>query len=188
MIDIEPVVFPTDHPAYAMAQSLVSLYADRSGELAELPAICLLARSPVSPISKMIWSHLPSLAQRGCHVRVIFHKRQHQGSARRAAQIYKDAFGDRVFTDIRLADYREVGMMYEELQMGPTIAWSGGRMGDTAFDVSAGDVSDSMTMGQAQMFLHSFDKIWSASESFAEAVGMKGNGRSSVFKSLRIAG
>lgn len=173
MIDIEPIVFPIDHPGYRMGQSLIKVYADESKHLVRRPSVYLLARSPISPVSKMIWSHLPALAEIGCPVFVIFHKRQHQGSARRAAQMYKDAFGEKLFSHVRLADFREMGNLYETLQMGQITAWAGGRMNADPLDVEAGDVTRLSSEGQAAMLKATFKEVWDVSESFAEALGMR---------------
>jgi hypothetical protein len=188
MIDFEPVVYPADHPSYIMANELIARYVERSHALSERPSIYLLARSPVSPVSKMIWSHLPNLAAQNCQVFVIFHKRQHTGSARRAAQMYQDAFGDLVHSHLRLADFREIGALYEELQMGQTVAWAGGRMSDDGLDVSHGDLSEGVTEGQLEMFKATFKDIWTASDSFSEAVGMKPASRGKWLRGLRATG
>lgn len=173
MLDFEPIVYPPDDPTYQMANSLISLLDERSRSLAQPPAIRLIARSPVSPVSKMIWSHLGSLHALGADVQVVFHKRQHQGTARRAAQMYRDVFGDCVFENIRLADYKEVGSLYEELQMGTSIAWSGSRMSGDGSEMREGDVSRSIGAGQLAMFQSTWNELYEASESFALAVGMR---------------
>ncbi len=184
MVDIEPIVFPVDHPGYLMAQSLIKIYADESKHLARRPSVYLLARSPISPVSKMIWSHLPALAAIGCPVYVIFHKRQHHGSARRAAQMYRDAFGERLFSHVRLADFREMGNLYETLQMGPIIAWAGGRMNADPLDVEAGDVTRLSGDGQVAMLKATFQEVWEVSDSFAEALGMRPKGPKAGLASL----
>lgn len=172
MFAIEPVVYSPDHPQYAMAKDLIKLYDASSRAVTRPPAVYLLARSPVSPVSKMIWSNLDYFADRGCDVYVIFHKRQHAGSARRAISMYQDQFGDKVFTNVRLADFREAATLYEELQMGPTIAWAGGRLNEEPVEVRPGHINQSVTPGELEMFKATFGALWNESDSFAEAVGV----------------
>jgi hypothetical protein len=171
MFTIEPVVYTPSEPQYAMARNLITVIESRSRQIAAVPAIYLLARSPLSPVSKMIWTNLDYFAGRGIDIFAIFYKRQNAASARNAVKNYRAAFGDKALTNLKLADFVEVGSLYEELQIGSSIAWSGAQLNAEPAELQKRDLNESVSAGDLAMFKATFGKIWRAADSFAEAAG-----------------
>jgi len=171
MFTIEPIVYSPDEPEFAMAKQLLAIYENKSQGLVSAPSIYLIARSPVSPVSKMIWTNLTYFAERGIDVYAIFYKRQHAGAARRAVSTYRNLYGDKVFSNLKLADFHEVGSLFEELQMGHAIAWSGARLDDQPAELKQGDLNEGVGAGDLAMFKATFGKVWRAADGFAEVLG-----------------
>lgn len=168
---IPEIVYDIQHVKYQLGMELVSLLGDQSRSLTVRPAIYMMARSPLSPVSKLVWTQLETLSRMNMDVYAIFHKRQHYRGARRAVRLYQEYYGDAVFQNVRLADFAEVGNLYEEFQFGPTIGWAGNPMNETqGAEVETDDIVRTVNPDTLAIFKNTFGSIWRQAGSFAEAV------------------
>ena len=173
MLAIQPVIYTPRDPEFAMSQNLITQYDDKARHLTVRPAIYLLARSPLSPVSRMIWTNLKYFSERNCDVFAIFHKRQHKNAALQAVRLYRDQFGDKVFDNVRLADFKEARGMFEELQMGSLIAWSGDRLSNPkGADITEDAIEFDVSVSDLAIFKKSFGTLWAHAPSFAESLGI----------------
>lgn len=170
------IVFEKTDREYMESRALAVKLATQGRSLAQIPSVYLLTRSPRSPASKFIMTHLDLYSERGIDVYIIYHRIDHRGASQQAVDYFREFYGDKVTDNIRLAKFVEVAEMFEELQFGSHKAWSGKRMkerfGDDVFEEH---IDSDVKPGELAMFQSTFGQIWSASTSFTKALGYSGD-------------
>lgn len=147
----------------AVKNELITIFHSKSRALGERQGVYLRARSALSPISKLVWSNLDVFAAQGVGVFVIFHKIQNLAAATRAIASYRRYFGAEASRNVLLADFKEVGPLREEFQLGRHIAWTGNRLSSVSgAEVTDGVLNHEVSAGEFAMFKSTFGVVWAA--------------------------